>query len=941
MTDFVVHIAKTPPPALEPEWARLSGLPGGEAARRVALVSPFAARALASPLGEALVASGDLERTYAPGTLAKRARALADVEDEAAFMAALRRFRVRESVRILWRDLLGRADLRETLADLTALAEACLEVALRWARSSVARRHGLARHPDGRPMDLVVLGMGKLGGRELNFSSDIDLIYAYEAEGTTDGARPVSHGEFFRRVGQVLARLLAEPTAEGFAYRVDLRLRPFGEAGALAVSFDAMETYYQRHGRDWERYALVKARPVAGDRAGGAELLGRLRPFVYRRYLDYGAVDALRRMKALVDTEVRRRGLAADIKRGPGGIREIEFIVQTFQLIHGGRDAALRRRGLLEVLPRLGERGLLPGDDVDRLRAAYVFLRHTENRLQGMEDRQTQRLPEDEAGRARLACAMGFAQWADFDTALAGHRRAVETVFAGLLAAPEPAVSEVLSALWAEGLDPAEAQSRLRHMGFREPRRVLEALHGLREGRAYRLSSEWGRLRVDRFVPLWLEAVARTADPDLAFHRLLPLVEAVSRRTVYLALLAENPQALEQLVRLASGSRWVAEYVARHPMLLDELLDPRQLYAPRDREGLRAELEDWVGQVDPEDLETFMDRLRQFRHAAVLRVAAADLMGRLDVETVSHRLTEIAEVVLDHVLRLAWRELTGRYGVPSWEDEAGRRHEAGFAAIGYGKLGGRELGYGSDLDLVFLHDSRGARQQTTGPKEVDNAVFFARLGQRVIHLLTTQTPAGTLYEVDARLRPSGRSGLLVSSTRAFETYQREHAWTWEHQALVRARPVAGDPSVGRRFAHIRREVLARPRDRAALRGEVAGMRRKMLDQQAGADPGRFHLKRDAGGVVDIEFMVQYLVLAHAHEAPALLDETATVALLRRLTAEGVLAADPASRLAAVYLAYRARIHAASLQREEAVVPARTFAAERAFVRGLWSELMEG
>lgn len=916
------------------------GLPGGDEARRVALASPFAARVLASEQGAELVASGDLQRTYAPGEYARRAGRLIDLEDESAFMAALRRFRVREAVRILWRDLLGKAVLHETLGELTALAEACLDAALARAQQAAAERYGLPRHADGRPMELAVLGMGKLGGRELNFSSDIDLIYAYAEEGATDGRKPVSHGEFFRRVGQRLARYLSEPTAEGFVYRVDLRLRPFGESGALAVSFDAMETYYQRHGRDWERYALIKARPVAGDRAGGAELMGRLRPFVFRRYLDYGAIDALRRMKALVDAEVRRKGLEADIKRGPGGIREIEFTAQTFQLIHGGRDQALRRAGVLEVLPYLAGRGLMPEEDVRRLTGAYVFLRHTENRLQAMEDRQTQRLPDDEVERARLAYAMGFPGWDAFHERLAGHREEVEAVFAELLAAPGIEAPEALNALWAGSLDPDRAAELLERMGFRDAPAVLEALRALREGRAYRLSSEWGRQRVDRFVPLWLEATARATDPDRAFRRLVPLVEAVQRRTVYLSLLAENPQALEQLVRLASASAWIAEYIARHPLLLDELLDPRQLYAPRDREGLVVELEDWLGQADPDDLESLMDRLRHFRHAAVLRVAAADIMGRLDVDDVSRRLTDIAEVVLDKALRIARGELERRYGAPSWEDEAGRRHPAGFAAIGYGKLGSRELGYGSDLDLVFLHDSRGRRQQTAGPKVVDNAVFFARLGQRIIHILTAQTPAGVLYEVDARLRPSGRSGLLVSSTAAFETYQREKAWIWEHQALVRARPVAGDEAVGAVFSRIRRAVLGRRRDPEALRRAVVEMRRRMLEEHGSARPGRFHLKRDAGGVVDIEFMVQYLVLAHAHESPGLLEETATVGLLRALAGSGILEPDMAERLAAVYRAYRTRIHAASLQSREPVAESPELDDERAFVLARWRALME-
>ena len=893
-----------------------------------------------------LLATGDLLVDYAPDEL--RTRLIEDLgtcPDEAALAWRLRALRRREMVRIAWRDLAGWAGLDEVLRDLSDLAEGCVQGALQPLHRWAAQQYGTPKDRQGRPLSLVVLGMGKLGARELNFSSDIDLIFAYREEGETRRRNGLSHAEFFARLGQRLIQALDEATAEGFVFRVDMRLRPFGDSGPLAMGFGALEDYYQSQGREWERYAMIKARPIAGDPGEGAELMELLRPFVYRRYLDYSAFESLRDLKTQIEREIARKGHQDNIKLGPGGIREVEFIGQAFQLVRGGREPALRRRELQAILARLAELDLLPGYIADSLGEAYRFLRRAENRLQMVRDGQVHRLPAEERERARLAFAMGYADWSAFERALRRHRRLVHEHFQQVFAAPQADDREQtperdpLDELCGGSVAAGDEAEVLRRHGFTDPEETARWLDTLRSGSAMRFAGQRGRAQLRRLLPLLLHAAAEQEHPDETFARLARLLEAVAGRTTYLTLLVESPMALSQLVRLCGASAWLADMLAHHPVLLDELLDPRSLYQPMARETLERELEEQLRALPPGDLEQQMDALRHFQQMAVLRVAAADITGALPLMVVSDELTEIAEVLLRKVLQLAWSIMTGKHGEPGYT-RGRRRLRAGFCIIAYGKLGGIELGYGSDLDLVFLHDGEGEEQHTDGAKAIHNEQFFARLGQRIIHMLETLTPAGVLYEVDMRLRPSGASGQLVPNVESFAEYQRQEAWTWEHQALVRARPVAGDPAIAERFNAIRRAVLAQARDREELRAAVRDMRARMRQELGSRAAGRFDLKQDPGGIADIEFMVQYGLLAWSHDHPELLEYTDNMRLLDGFGRAGLLPPKDVACLQEAYKAFRARVHRLSLQGRSATVDEGEFAAERDCVTGNWRRLME-
>ena len=918
------------------EW--LAALP------RVFAGSDFVAHACAQrpELLRDLVGSGDLARAYAPGEITARvAAALADAGDETTLKRRLRRLRLRELVRIAWRDLAGRAGLDEVVATLSEFADACMDQALTRLHAWAVDKYGAPRGADGgAPQALVVLGLGKLGGQELNFSSDVDLIFAYPEDGETQGARALSNHEFFIRLGQALINALAEPTADGFVFRVDMRLRPNGASGPLALSFDAMEQYYQTHGREWERYALIKARACAGARAAGAELLARLRPFVFRRYLDYGALEAIRGMKTLIERELLRKGMRDNIKLGPGGIREIEFIGQALQLIRGGREPALQARAIQAVLPLLAAGGQLTPPAAAELNAAYVFLRNVEHRLQMAADRQTHGLPADESERTRLAGAMGFGGWNDFHAELRRHTRKVHGHFEQMFAAPQRQPAEAgepgLLGVWLDTVDADTGQRLLRAAGYEKTEAATALLRGLREGPAYGAFSGEGRARMDRLMPLLLAAAGLSPDPPTTLARLVNLLEAIGRRTAYLALLIENPMALSQLVKLCSASPWIAGWISRHPIVLDELLDPRSLYEPLTRAALESELRGGLAHIPAEDLETQMEALREFRHGAVLRVAAADIALGPAPEQVSTQLAVIAEVTLAQCLELAREALAKRHGRPACP----RTDTApGFAVVAYGKLGSLELGYGSDLDMIFLYE--GCEDGvTTGPRGVPNELFFARLGQRLIHMLTVRTPAGVLYEVDMRLRPSGQSGPLVTSREAFRDYQRTHAWTWEHQALVRARAVAGAPELRRWFEQERREVLGLARDPAKLRREVLEMRAKMAASLAPQAPDLFDVKHDRGGIVDIEFMVQYWVLRWAREHPGLTRHTDNIHILEALRAEGLLATGQARSLVEAFRRYLSVEHRQKLMERGSQVDRAELGDWPDEVRQIWQEVFE-
>lgn len=886
-----------------------------------------------------LLESGDLLDSYALGGMGERLRqVLMEVGDEQGLSRSLRCFRRQQMVRIIWRDLAGWAPLAETLEDLSALADACVDQSLERLYGWACAEMGAPRDEGGVQQYLVVLGMGKLGARELNLSSDIDLIFAFPAHGETDGPRRLSNEQFFTRLCQRLVQSLDNQDAGGFVFRVDTRLRPFGESGPLAMSFAAMEDYYQTQAREWERYAMIKARVVAGDQQAGAELMAMLRPFVYRRYLDFSVIESLRDMKGLISQELKRKGMADNIKLGPGGIREIEFIGQAFQLVRGGRDPDLQIRPILPVLQLLREKDLLPDFVVRELTEAYEFLRRVENCLQAWQDRQTHSLPEDQLGRLRLARAMGFEDWKGLYDQLDQHRQRVQAQFDQVFAAPQAeAESEQhsLGALWCDRLERDEALEVLFDAGFRHPADTLARLEQLRGSHACRALGARGRQRLEQLMPLLLEAVGGTDAPDQVVERLIPLVEAIARRTAYIALLVERPLALSQLVRLSAQSRWISHELVRHPLLLDELLDARRLYAPLHRAELEAELDSLLEPLDAEDLEQQMECLRQFMQSNMLRVAAADVTDVIPLMVVSDYLTEIAEVVTARVLQIAWTHLVASNGRPTQI----LGDDTGFAVIGYGKLGGIELGYGSDLDLVFLHGGLDPNAMTDGERSVGNNVFYIRMGQRMIHMLTTRTPSGLLYEADMRLRPSGDSGMLVSSLDAFEDYQNNEAWTWEHQALLRARPVAGDKKVIERFQQVRREVLSRERDPEKLRNEVCEMRQKMRDALDKSGKGQFDLKQGLGGIADIEFMVQYAVLRWAYQYPDLLDWTDNIRLLQSLSKHQLLEGAAADELADAYRALRAASHRNSLQDVPALVPDDRLIDERELVRKIWVSLM--
>ncbi len=842
--------------------------------------------------------------------------------DEAALHQRLRQLRQRVWLVATARDLAGEADLAEVVATWSDLAEVCIGTALGFHHALLAARHGEPRDQHGQPQQMVVVGMGKLGGGELNVSSDIDLIYLYPEEGDTAAddpaasVRPLSNHEFFIRLGRKLAAALNENTADGFVFRVDLRLRPWGDSGPFAMGFEMLEDYLVAQGRPWERYAWIKARPLTGARHD--ELMQIVRPFVFRKYLDFGAFAAIRDLHVQIRREVARREMAHNVKLGPGGIREIEFTAQVFQLIRGGQIAALQQRPTLTVLGELVQSGLMTADARQELAAAYGFLRRLEHRIQYLDDAQTQLLPDDAASQAMLAEAMGFADYAALLKALDKHRTKVTRHFEQVFAAPQTdQMSHPLAAVCCGTADAATAHALLENAGYDDPDRVRATLDALHQHTA-RLS-ESTLLRLNALLPPALEVIGNQRDPLATLERFAALVQSISRRSTYLALLAEYPAALRQLVRLLAASPWAAQIITQQPQLLDELIAPQHLMSEPDWTQLAAQLHDELD-AHPGDTEAQMDALRRFKQVQTLRLLAQDVAGRLTLEALSDHLSYLADTLLTETLARCWEGLKTRH-----------RDAPRFAVIGYGKLGGKELGYASDLDLVFLYDDPAEQAQEV----------YARLAQRLNTWLGTLTPAGILYETDLRLRPDGASGLLVSSTEAFRDYQLHHAWVWEHQALSRARFVCGDAEIGAAFEALRREVLCLPRDAGKLREEVLAMREKMHAGHVN-DSALFDLKHDRGGIVDVEFCVQYLVLRHCAEHPELADNVGNIALLRRAGAAGLIPAELAGAAADAYRELRRQQRAVKLSGADyARVPPAAVENARDAVTALRSQVLEG
>jgi len=866
--------------------------------------------------------------------------ALVEISDEAALMRTLRQFRRRVMVRIAWAQALMLVSEESTLQQLSHLAETLIVAARDWLYDACCREWGTPCSEDGTPQPLMILGMGKLGGGELNFSSDIDLIFAWPEKGATRGGRrELDNAQFFTRLGQRLIKALDQPTQDGFVYRVDMRLRPFGDSGPLVLSFAALEDYYQEQGRDWERYAMVKAR-IMGDNGDvyANELRAMLRPFVFRRYIDFSVIQSLRNMKGMIAREVRRRGLKDNIKLGAGGIREIEFIVQVFQLIRGGREPSLQSRSLLSTLAAIAQLNLLPEGDDRILREAYLFLRRLENLLQSINDEQTQTLPGDELNRARLAWGMRVENWQTLTDALDGHMAAVRRIFNDLIGddeseSPDDELSEHWRELWQDALQEDDTTPVLTHLSDDDRHRVVALIADFRLELNKRAIGPRGRQVLDHLMPHLLSDVCSRADAPVPLSRLTPLLSGIITRTTYLELLSEFPGALKHLISLCAASPMIASKLARYPLLLDELLDPNTLYQPTATDAYRDELRQYLLRVPEEDEEQQLEALRQFKQAQMLRVAAADIAGTLPVMKVSDHLTWLAEAIIDAVVHQAWVHMVARYGQPKHlADREGR----GFAVVGYGKLGGWELGYSSDLDLIFLHDCP-VDVMTDGEREIDGRQFYLRLAQRIMHLFSTRTSSGILYEVDARLRPSGAAGMLVTSTDAFADYQQNEAWTWEHQALVRARVVYGDPQLKAQFDSIRRDVLTATREGATLQTEVREMREKMRAHLGNKHRDRFDIKADEGGITDIEFITQYLVLRDAHSKPKLTRWSDNVRILELLAQNDIMDEHEAQALTRAYTTLRDELHHLALQEQPGHLPLDCFNAERELVRACWQK----
>lgn len=846
----------------------------------------------------------------------------------------LRRFKQRAYARLAARDLVGGAPLAEVTECMTQIAELAVSHALAVHMAALTTRYGTPRDADGRAQEFIVIGMGKLGGRELNVSSDIDLIFVFPEDGETDGvagdvggskstSRPISNFEFFTRLGRALINTIADITEDGQVFRVDMRLRPNGDSGPLVCSFDMLENYFMTQGREWERYAWIKARPLTGNGAGNGarwdELEAIRRPFVFRKYLDFGAINAMRELHAQIRREVAKKDMTENVKLGPGGIREIEFIAQVFQLIRGGREVDLQIKPTLQVMQLLAEQGTLTIEAALELVAAYDFLRRVEHRLQYLDDAQTHSLPSSAEDRAIVARTMGFSSYEAFLVELDDHRGSVSQHFEAVFSDPTQG-DHPLAGMWSAA--GGENQAELfENLGYREPMAAAQRVAALREGPRYQQMAAGIRERFDALVPRLIQAAAALPNPDATLSRSLDLLESISRRAAYLALLQQYPKALNKVAELSSSSSWAAAYLQRHPILLDELLDPRLLEVAPDWSGVHKQLLLRLDELEP-DTEQQMDLLRETHHAQVFRLLAQDVAQLLTVEKLADHLSDLADIVLDVALRGAWRKLLTRHL------EAPK-----FAVISYGKLGGKELGFASDLDLVFLYDD-------PAPEAGE---IYSRMGTRLNTWLSAQTPAGQLFETDLRLRPNGESGLVVSSIDAFRKYQLESAWVWEHQALTRARFSAGDPAVGEAFERIRIEVLRQHRDLDKLRTDIREMRQKMMDNHGTKGELRdtiFDIKHDPGGLVDVEFVVQFLVLGYSHAHPALTGNLGNIALLKIAGDIGLIPQTLADAVRSAYRDYRRMQHSLRLNGAKAQVDPDSVVQRVAAVRELWETVFK-
>ncbi|WP_372761028.1 bifunctional [glutamate--ammonia ligase]-adenylyl-L-tyrosine phosphorylase/[glutamate--ammonia-ligase] adenylyltransferase [Pseudoalteromonas sp.] len=840
----------------------------------------------------------------------------------------LRQYRDKYWLKVAFLDLCCDNPIENSMQYISLLADKLIESANQWAYAQVAITNGMPLDKHNQPLPLMVLGMGKLGGRELNYSSDIDLIFAYPRNVKSQGGRrSLEASVFYTKVAQKLITALNQITVDGQVFRVDMRLRPFGESGPLVMSFNAIEDYYQEQGRDWERYAMLKGRLIGAPNAYVDEFNQLLKPFVYRRYIDFSVIESLRKMKLMIAQEVRRKRLTNNIKLGAGGIREVEFIVQALQMVRGGREANLQTQSLLIALKQLTANQVIDELEASDLKKNYLYLRKVEQYLQIFDDQQTQTLPEDELNQQRLNVLLGHA---DFTATFANLEQVMGQIHnefnhvIGEETTPLDTCEGAFISTWDHGdvsfLNKPKEDWQVPLQDFK--RHLAKAKVGNR-----------GRTILDKLMPVLLKQMCDFNASAATFNVICQILNKIISRTAYLELLYENPGALKQLVLLCCYSKWIGEHISLYPILLDELIDPAVLYKPTPLSAYKDEIRHYFLRIEPDDLEMQMEALRQFKQTHQLRIAAADATDVLDVMKVSDHLTALAEAIVDQAVNIAWHHCVKRFGMPPGTNDESK----GFAVIAYGKTGGLEVGYDSDLDLVFVHNHDGS-SQTSGEKAIDSRQFYLKLAQRLMHLFNTRTASGILYELDTRLRPEGASGLLAINLESFNHYQQTQAWTWEHQALVRARLILGQAEFVERFAQIRKNILCQQRDNSVLKEDVINMREKMRSHLAKGNEQQFDLKQDVGAMTDIEFITQYLVLNYAHQFEQLCRYSDNVRILTDAAALGCITAEQQQQLIQAYINYRSRYHVLSLDQQGRCVARSEFSEDINNVSAIWQHI---
>ncbi len=854
----------------------------------------------------------------------------------------LRQIRKAEYARIAWRDLQGYATVKQTLSELSFFAQSCLDETLSWCFDWLKIQPRIGEFECTLQNHVVIFALGKLGGYELNFSSDVDLVFAYSDISKHTREQQANAASFYLKLVQQFIKAISEQTEDGFVFRVDTRLRPFGNSGTLIPTFSAIDQYFQTHGRDWERYAWIKARVIAGDAEAGQQFLADATPFIYRRYLDYGAVQSLRAMKELVDVKARQNTTKIDIKIGQGGIREIEFIAQLFQLIYGGRHLTLRIRPTIDVLSKLEDLGMLSHESVSKLIAAYLFLRKAENGLQLRDDQQTHRLPDVEQDQFQFAFLLGADNWDDFYSQYIEHASSVNNVFQSLLQINEvdgdqsaEDIKEFVY-LWQQ-IEDKEYCIEILEKYSKDAQSIYERLRVFSQTAVVHQLEPLARGRLDDFIPIFLRNTLDLDNSDIVIDRFLAILKKITQRSTYISLLIESQNKLNKLFKLIEISPWIAQYISTHPILLDEVLKMANYYEAPSSLEMHKQLDTYV-QYTNDDLEKYMEGLREFKHAQSLQIAAADIAENISTMSVSSHLSWLAETCLSNAISRAYKDLTDKYGAPICVNGNGKFMPE-LLIIEYGKLGGLELGYESDLDIVFVHNSSGITCETDGEKKLNNDVFFTRLVQRAIHLMTTMTSAGKVFEIDIRLRPYGESGAIVSSINSYKRYLENEAWLWEKQALIRARPLPSDNSLANVFKRIRKNVLCQQREIEEVRNSIIEMRDKILSEHGSKVENKFNIKRDRGGLVDIEFIVQFYVLSYAYEHNELCSYTDNIQILDVCALSKLIDEETAEQLKSIYLAYRKHLHQLNLRLLPHTVEDNVFAKERSVIQKYWASLL--